>query len=71
MPDFSDKLKPLAPSGSEQLAKERGQSSIPVNQLAKHLLSRDGFLERQDRILKIIQPEKLLSKTTQQNSTLR
>jgi acyl-CoA oxidase len=49
------------------LAKERLQSYLPVQELANHLLAGDGFLERQERVLKVLQQEPLLSKTTQQN----
>ncbi|MCJ1304100.1 hypothetical protein MMC08_006912, partial [Hypocenomyce scalaris] len=67
MADFTDNLKPAEPRGSETLAKERAQSALPVQELAKHLLSRDGFLERQERVLEELQKERLFSKETQQN----
>ena len=67
MADFTDNLKPAEPRGPETLAKEREQSTLPVQELAKHLLSRDGFLERQERVLEELQRERLFSKETQQN----
>ena len=67
MRDFTDHLQPAKPTGPDTLAKERSQSSIPVDALGSHLLSDDGFLERQERILQVVQKEKLLSKETQQN----
>jgi acyl-CoA oxidase len=67
MPDFTDNLKPAAPGGPEILAKERGQSDVPVEELAKHLLSRNDFLVRQDRILKILEKDPLFNKTKQLN----
>lgn len=67
MGDFTDHLMPASPTGPETLAKERAQSDVPVEALSTYLLSRDGFLERQQRILKDIMQEKLLSKDMQQN----
>ncbi|KAJ5266915.1 hypothetical protein N7478_009723 [Penicillium angulare] len=67
MPDFTDKLRPSQPDGPTTLARERAQSSISIDELGNHLLSSDGFLQRQARILSILQREPLLSKDTQQN----
>ncbi|KAJ5709404.1 hypothetical protein N7493_010738 [Penicillium malachiteum] len=67
MLDFTDKLRPSQPDGPTTLARERGQSSISTEELGRHLLSADGFLERQARILPIVQREPLLSKDKQQN----
>ncbi|KAJ5749252.1 uncharacterized protein N7511_010948 [Penicillium nucicola] len=67
MPDFTDKLRPSQPDGPSTLAKEREQSNISTEELGKHLLSSDGFLERQAQILPILQKEPLLSKSKQQN----
>lgn len=67
MVDFTDALKPAEPRGPDTLSKERSGSSLPVKELALHLFSRDGFLDRQERILHAVQSEKLLSKSTQQN----
>jgi acyl-CoA oxidase len=67
MGDFTDHLQPAEPQGLDTLTKERSQSDLPVKELASHLLSENGFLERQERILQEVVQEKLLSKETQQN----
>lgn len=68
MADFTAGLKPASQSnGAATIARERAQSTIPVQDLAKHLLSRDDFLNRQNRILKVLQREPLFSKTNQMN----
>ena len=67
MPDFTDHLRPSQPDGPTTLARERAQSSIDVEELGQHLLSAGGFLERQARILSILQREPILSKEKQQN----
>lgn len=67
MPDFTENLRPSQPDGPTTLAKEREQSNVSVEELGRHLLSSDGFLERQARILPIIQREPLFSKSKQQN----
>ncbi|KAJ5924500.1 hypothetical protein N7466_008687 [Penicillium verhagenii] len=67
MSDFTDKLRPSQPDGHTTLACEREQSSISVDELGHHLFSSDGFLERQARILSIVQREPLLAKDKQQN----
>jgi acyl-CoA oxidase len=67
MKNFTDYLQPAKPTGPDTLAKERNQSSIDANALGDHLLSSDGFLDRQRRILQAVQKEKLLSKEKQQN----
>jgi acyl-CoA oxidase len=66
MADFTEKLQPAEPTGSDTLAKERAQSSLPVKNIASHLLG-DEYLKRQERILEELKKEKLLSKSTQQN----
>lgn len=66
MPDFTDHLKP-AFDGAEIIAAERARSGIDVQELSKHLLSRDGFLERQARIVAILEKEPLFSKKQQLN----
>lgn len=66
MPDFTDKLKPKEPSGPSSLAKERVSSCVPVKDLSRHLFP-DGFLERQARVLKDLEKERLVSKATQLN----
>ncbi|KAH8697520.1 acyl-CoA dehydrogenase/oxidase C-terminal [Talaromyces proteolyticus] len=67
MPDFTDKLQPSKPDGPTILAKERAQSNISAEELAQHLLSHDGFLERQARILPILEKEPLFNKKQQAN----
>ena len=66
MSDFTDNLKPLY-DGQATLAAERHRSTINVEELSNHLLSRNGFLERQKRIVKILEKEKLFSKRQQMN----
>lgn len=67
MPDFTDNLRPSQPDGPTTLAREREQSNIPTCELGQHLLGSDGFLERQARVLSVIQQEPLFSKAKQQN----
>jgi acyl-CoA oxidase len=69
MSDFVDHLVPAEPRGPDTLAKERAQSSLPVKELANHLLDSDGsgFLERQERILRVVEKEKLFSKKNNLN----
>jgi acyl-CoA oxidase len=66
MADFTDHLKP-AHDGTAALQAERDGSAIDVAQLARHLLGRDGFLERQEKVLKVLSKEKLFSKDQQLN----
>lgn len=61
MPDFSDNLKP-AYDGTQILEAERNGSPISVEELSKHLLSRNDWLNRQARILAILEKEPLMSK---------
>ncbi|KAK3674819.1 hypothetical protein LTR78_005163 [Recurvomyces mirabilis] len=67
MPDFTDNLKPSKPDGPEILAKERAQSDVPIDELASHLLSRNDFLTRQERVLRVLEKEPLFNKSKQQN----
>ncbi|GAB1726007.1 hypothetical protein NU195Hw_g5440t1 [Hortaea werneckii] len=67
MPDFTDLLKPATPDGPAILAKERQQSDVSVDQLAEHLFSRQDFLRRQQRILRVLENDKLFKKAKQQN----
>lgn len=67
MGDFTDKLEPASPSGPSVLAAERKASNIDIDQLAKHLLSRDGFLDRQKRILAVLEPIPYFCKKNQLN----
>jgi acyl-CoA oxidase len=66
MADFTDHLKP-AHNGTATLQAERDGSDIDVHQLAQHLLGRDGFLERQEKVLRILSKEKLFNKEKQLN----
>lgn len=67
MPDFTDSLKPSVSDGPDTLAKERCGSNLPVEELATHLLSRDDFLERQKRVVRVLESEPLFSKKNQLN----
>ena len=67
MSDFTDKLKPAEPNGPSVLTNERAGSNVNVDQLAKHLLSRNDFLERQKRILSILEPIPYFCKKNQLN----
>jgi acyl-CoA oxidase len=66
MKDFTDNLKPAEPTGPDTLAKERSKSNLPVQELAQHLFP-DGFLQRQERMVKELQKHKIFSKETQLN----
>lgn len=66
MPDFTDHLKP-AHDGTATLQAERDGSAVNAMEFAIHLLGRDGFLERQERVLKILKKEKLFNKDQQLN----
>lgn len=66
MPDFTDHLQP-AHNGTATLQAERNGSAIDVNELAMHLLSRDGFLQRQEKVLKVLSKEALFNKDQQLN----
>jgi acyl-CoA oxidase len=67
MPDFTDNLKPASPDGPTILAKERSQSDLPEQELSRLLLSRDDFLGRQERILRILEKDPLFNKVKQFN----
>jgi acyl-CoA oxidase len=66
MSDFTNQLKP-AHDGTAMLQAERDGSAISVRELARHLLARDGFLERQERVLEVLSREKLFDKSQQLN----
>ena len=66
MSDFTDQLKP-AYDGTSTLRAERDGSAVDVPQLARHVLGRDGFLERQEKILHVLSKEKLFNKDQQLN----
>ncbi|TKA58712.1 hypothetical protein B0A55_11999 [Friedmanniomyces simplex] len=65
--DFTDDLKPAGPTGPDVLAKERNQSDVPIDELARHLLGRNDFLARQDRVLRVLENEPLFDKSKQMN----
>lgn len=64
--DFTLNLKPSSPDGPETIAKERACSEIIVPELSQHLLGHE-FLERQKRVLSLLENDKIFSKTTQMN----
>ena len=66
MPDFTDHLKP-AHDGGTIIATERARSNINIDELSKHLLSRNGFLERQESVVSVLEKEPLFSKKQQFN----
>jgi acyl-CoA oxidase len=66
MADFTDQLKP-AHNGTSTLQAERDGSAINATELARHLLARDGFLERQDKVLKVLSKEQVFNKDQQLN----
>lgn len=66
MPDFTDNLKP-AQNGTAILDRERSQSDVAQDELAQHLLSRNDFLGRQQRILRVLERDPLFNKSKQMN----
>lgn len=65
--DFTASLKPHPDAnGAKILANERQRSAIDVNELSNHLFGA-SYLERQHRVLQIIERDKIFSKTTQAN----
>ncbi|BCR91142.1 fatty-acyl coenzyme A oxidase [Aspergillus chevalieri] len=66
-PAWVQALKPAGPQGAELLAHERAQSNVAVDRLAE-LLHTKAALERQQRILGLLQPEKVFDKS--QNHSL-
>ncbi len=67
MPDFTDNLKPASPDGTTILSRERSQSNVPEDELSKVLLSRNDFLGRQERILRVLEHDPLFNKSKQMN----
>ncbi|KAF2127143.1 acyl-CoA oxidase [Dothidotthia symphoricarpi CBS 119687] len=57
MPDFTDRLEP-AHDGTATLRTEWNASKLNPNELAKHLLDRDGFPERQEKELNLSRRER-------------
>lgn len=66
-PAWVQALKPADPQGSELLSAERAQSNVDVDRLAE-LLHTKEFLQRQDRLLALLQSEPVFDKS--QNLTL-
>jgi acyl-CoA oxidase len=67
MSDFSVELKPADPQGPDILAKERSKSDINVEALAQHLPHRGEHLERQRKILPVLEQRPIFSKKNQLN----
>ena len=61
-PSWVKKLTPSGPQGSELLAHERNQSNLSVNKLATFLFTKE-VLDRQQRIVKILEAEKVFDKS--------
>lgn len=66
-PDWVKALKPAGPQGSELLAQERAQSNVNVQKLSELLHTKEA-LALQEKMLEILQPEKVFDKS--QNHTL-
>jgi acyl-CoA oxidase len=64
--DFTTDLRPSSPGGPAIIEKDRAGSEIAVSELSKHLLGHE-FLERQQRVLSILENHKVFSKTSQMN----
>ncbi|EXJ89235.1 hypothetical protein A1O3_02301 [Capronia epimyces CBS 606.96] len=67
MADFTYRLRPAEPQGPSILASERAGSNVHVEQLAGHLLWRNDFLQRQKRIVAILERIPIFSKKNQLN----
>lgn len=67
MTDFTGKLRPADPQGPSILNQERSGSKVNTDQLAKHLLSRNDFLNRQQKVLSTLEPLPLFCKKNQLN----
>ena len=61
-PSWVKALKPSDPQGSELLARERDSSDLPVDSLSKFLFTKET-LQRQARILKVLEAEKVFDKS--------
>ncbi|KAJ5736441.1 uncharacterized protein N7483_001566 [Penicillium malachiteum] len=66
-PDWVKALKPSEPQGSDLLAQERAQSNVNVEKLSEFLHTK-AALERQDKMLSLLQPDKIFDKS--QNHSL-
>lgn len=65
-PSWVQALKPAGPQGPELLHQERAQSKVAVDNLADLLHSKE-VLERQQRLLALLQPEKVFDKSQNQS----
>lgn len=61
-PQWVKDLKPSPPQGTDLLAAEREKSKVSVDKLSTFLFTKE-VLERQDRILEILQAEKVFDKS--------
>lgn len=61
-PQWVKDLKPSGPQGTELLKAEREKSNINVEKLSNFLFTKE-VLERQERILKILQAESVFDKS--------
>lgn len=61
-PAWVQSLKPSGPQGSELLKQERDRSDVSVDKLSEFIRTKD-VLERQKKILAVLQSEKVFDKT--------
>lgn len=61
-PDWVAKLTPSGPQGSELLATERAKSNVNIDRLSNFMFGKEA-LERQARLLAILQKEKVFDKS--------
>jgi acyl-CoA oxidase len=61
-PDWVNALKPSSPQGTDLLKAERDKSDISVEKLSNFLFTKE-VLERKQRILSILQAEKVFDKS--------
>ncbi|GAB7354406.1 hypothetical protein MBLNU459_g4900t1 [Dothideomycetes sp. NU459] len=67
MRDFSDNLRPASPDGATVLSMQRKESHVPTQELAQHLFDRNRFLDRQKRVLKVLESQPIFRKQKQLN----
>ncbi len=66
-PDFTDALQPHPDAnGAKMISKERQRSAIDIDELSTHLFG-TTYLQRQQNVLNILKPERILSKDNQAN----
>lgn len=61
-PSWVKDLKPAGPQGTELLSQERAKSNVNVEALSTFLFTQEG-LDRKQKILKILQNEKVFDKS--------